>query len=95
LNFQIGQSASVGGNPAVAPIASIHSSFDNALERLSMAVQRSSKIADRLNRAPNPQSTGNGKAASPEPTMADKLEGLHALIGMLELNLNFIGENIG
>lgn len=94
MNYQQGASNQLVDSPTPA-VSSIHSSFDNAIERMSLAVQQSSKIADRLSRIPNVAPTSGGKAASPEPTMTDKLEGLHTLIGMLESNLNFIGTNVG
>lgn len=93
---QYGSSTAVSGasNPVSAP-STLHNSFDSATQRLAALVQQSGKIAERLNRGQNGEASGPGKPPSVEPNLTDKIDGFHALLTALEINMGFIGGNIG
>lgn len=96
MNYQQTGSASIGvsSSPQISP-ATLHNSFDSATQRLAALVQQSGKIAERLNRGQNGEASGPGKPPSVEPNLTDKIDGFHALLTALEINMGFIGGNIG
>ena len=72
----------------------VTSLINDALNRLGSLVDHSGKIAGYLRQAEQ-GNTQCGAKPTAEPTLVEKLHGVHELITTLEGNIGYIGATIG